>query len=99
MLSITEMDCESIVFPTAEGDDEDLDSDTDIELEGFDFGKLRKLHPELKSELSDFQNYIVDSTSEMKALKIWQLQDLSYQVAASILRLNVVSYQFHSELQ
>uniref|UniRef100_A0A8D2IVX3 UDP-glucose ceramide glucosyltransferase-like 1 n=1 Tax=Varanus komodoensis TaxID=61221 RepID=A0A8D2IVX3_VARKO len=56
------------------------------EVQGFLFGKLRyKLHPTLKEELKELRKHLIESTNEMAPLKVWQLQDLSFQTAARIL--------------
>lgn len=55
------------------------------EVQGFLFGKLRQLYPELKEQLKELRNHLVESTNEMAPLKVWELQDLSYQTAARIL--------------
>jgi len=52
----------------------------DVEIDGFDFAKLRLLHPNLSAELTDFRNHLIDSTNEIQPMKVWQLQDLSFQV-------------------
>ncbi|KAG3274342.1 UDP-glucose glycoprotein glucosyltransferase 1, transcript variant X2 [Ictidomys tridecemlineatus] len=55
------------------------------EVQGFLFGKLRDLHPDLKEQLKELRKHLVESTNEMAPLKVWQLQDLSFQAAARIL--------------
>ncbi|XP_066475545.1 UDP-glucose:glycoprotein glucosyltransferase 1 isoform X2 [Tiliqua scincoides] len=55
------------------------------EVQGFLFGKLRQLHPNLKEELKELRKYLIESTNEMAPLKVWQLQDLSFQTAARVL--------------
>uniref|UniRef100_A0A8C0JT06 UDP-glucose ceramide glucosyltransferase-like 1 n=1 Tax=Canis lupus dingo TaxID=286419 RepID=A0A8C0JT06_CANLU len=56
------------------------------EVQGFLFGKLRyDLHPDLKGQLKELRKHLVESTNEMAPLKVWQLQDLSFQTAARIL--------------
>ncbi|XP_053452768.1 UDP-glucose:glycoprotein glucosyltransferase 1 isoform X2 [Nycticebus coucang] len=55
------------------------------EVQGFLFGKLRDLHPDLKEQLKELRKHLVESTNEMAPLKVWQLQDLSFQTAARIL--------------
>ena len=34
----------------------------------------RQLHPELRSNLAEFRQHLVDSTLDMAPLKVWQLQ-------------------------
>uniref|UniRef100_A0ABI7YCR8 UDP-glucose glycoprotein glucosyltransferase 1 n=1 Tax=Felis catus TaxID=9685 RepID=A0ABI7YCR8_FELCA len=55
------------------------------EVQGFLFGKLRDLHPDLKGQLKELRKHLVESTNEMAPLKVWQLQDLSFQTASRIL--------------
>ncbi|EHB15938.1 UDP-glucose:glycoprotein glucosyltransferase 1 [Heterocephalus glaber] len=55
------------------------------EVQGFLFGRLRDLHPELTGQLKELRKHLVESTNEMAPLKVWQLQDLSFQTAARIL--------------
>ena len=54
--------------------------DDDVELEGFDFAMLRRRYPDMSSQLTEFRNHLIDSTNEMQPMKVWQLQDLSFQV-------------------
>ncbi|XP_031416124.1 UDP-glucose:glycoprotein glucosyltransferase 1 isoform X2 [Clupea harengus] len=61
------------------------EKDSIDEVQGFLFGKLRTLHPELKEELRELRKHLVESTNEMAPLKVWQMQDLSFQTAARIL--------------
>ncbi|XP_067851613.1 UDP-glucose:glycoprotein glucosyltransferase 1 isoform X2 [Heptranchias perlo] len=55
------------------------------EVQGFLFGKLKQLYPEIKEQLKELRKHLVESTNEMSPLKVWQLQDLSFQTAARIL--------------
>ncbi|XP_051873658.1 UDP-glucose:glycoprotein glucosyltransferase 1 isoform X2 [Pristis pectinata] len=55
------------------------------EVQGFLFGKLKQLYPEIKEQLKELRKHLVESTNEMAPLKVWQLQDLSFQTAARIL--------------
>ncbi|XP_076828674.1 UDP-glucose:glycoprotein glucosyltransferase 1-like isoform X2 [Brachyhypopomus gauderio] len=55
------------------------------EVQGFLFGKLKVIYPELKEELKELRKHLVESTNEMAPLKVWQMQDLSFQTAARIL--------------
>ncbi|XP_078695179.1 UDP-glucose:glycoprotein glucosyltransferase 1-like [Branchiostoma floridae x Branchiostoma belcheri] len=54
------------------------------EVEGFIFKKLRQLYPDLKEKLKTFRSYLIESTNEMAPLKVWQIQDLSFQAAQRI---------------
>ncbi|XP_029350416.1 UDP-glucose:glycoprotein glucosyltransferase 1 isoform X2 [Echeneis naucrates] len=55
------------------------------EVQGFLFGKLKMIYPELKEQLKELRKHLVESTNEMAPLKVWQMQDLSFQTAARIL--------------
>ncbi|XP_034530985.1 UDP-glucose:glycoprotein glucosyltransferase 1 [Notolabrus celidotus] len=55
------------------------------EVQGFLFGKLKTVYPELKEQLKELRKHLVESTNEMAPLKVWQMQDLSFQTAARIL--------------
>ncbi|XP_028293284.1 UDP-glucose:glycoprotein glucosyltransferase 1 isoform X2 [Gouania willdenowi] len=55
------------------------------EVQGFLFGKLKTKYPELKEQLKELRKHLVESTNEMAPLKVWQMQDLSFQTAARIL--------------
>uniref|UniRef100_A0A4X2L323 UDP-glucose ceramide glucosyltransferase-like 1 n=1 Tax=Vombatus ursinus TaxID=29139 RepID=A0A4X2L323_VOMUR len=55
------------------------------EVQGFLFGRLRELHPDMKDQLKELRKHLVESTNEMAPLKVWQLQDLSFQTAARVL--------------
>uniref|UniRef100_A0A4W3I2W9 UDP-glucose ceramide glucosyltransferase-like 1 n=1 Tax=Callorhinchus milii TaxID=7868 RepID=A0A4W3I2W9_CALMI len=59
------------------------DDDTD-EVQGFLFGKLKQLYPDIKGELRELRKHLIESTNEMAPLKVWELQDLSFQAAARI---------------
>uniref|UniRef100_A0A8C5N033 UDP-glucose ceramide glucosyltransferase-like 1 n=1 Tax=Leptobrachium leishanense TaxID=445787 RepID=A0A8C5N033_9ANUR len=62
-----------------------VENDPLDEVQGFLFGKLRHLYPELKEQLKELRKHLVESTNEMAPLKVWELQDLSYQTAARVL--------------
>ncbi|KAJ8012704.1 hypothetical protein DPEC_G00045650 [Dallia pectoralis] len=55
------------------------------EVQGFLFGKLKKSHPDLQNQLGELRKYLLESTNDMAPLKVWELQDLSFQAAASIM--------------
>uniref|UniRef100_A0A8D3DVH1 UDP-glucose ceramide glucosyltransferase-like 1 n=1 Tax=Scophthalmus maximus TaxID=52904 RepID=A0A8D3DVH1_SCOMX len=46
---------------------------------------LRKFHPELQEKLVELRKYLLDSTNVMAPLKVWEMQDLSFQAAATIM--------------
>lgn len=55
------------------------------ELEGFLFGQLKRLHPDLSPKLDKLKQALLDETRELAPLKVWQLQELSLQAAERIL--------------
>uniref|UniRef100_A0A8C9WSP1 UDP-glucose ceramide glucosyltransferase-like 1 n=1 Tax=Scleropages formosus TaxID=113540 RepID=A0A8C9WSP1_SCLFO len=63
---------------TAEEDDDD-------EVQGFLFGKLKKSYPELQDHLIDLQKHLLESSNDMAPLKVWEMQDLSFQAASRIM--------------
>uniref|UniRef100_A0A7N8X2Y1 UDP-glucose ceramide glucosyltransferase-like 1 n=1 Tax=Mastacembelus armatus TaxID=205130 RepID=A0A7N8X2Y1_9TELE len=63
---------------TSEDDDND-------EVQGFLFGSLKKSHPELQEQLVELRKHLLESTNDMAPLKVWEMQDLSFQAAARIM--------------
>ncbi|XP_073701315.1 UDP-glucose:glycoprotein glucosyltransferase 2 isoform X2 [Garra rufa] len=59
--------------------------DENDEIQGFLFGKLKKSHPELQEELGELRKHLLESTNDMTPLKVWELQDLSFQAASRIM--------------
>ncbi|XP_017781204.1 PREDICTED: UDP-glucose:glycoprotein glucosyltransferase [Nicrophorus vespilloides] len=57
----------------------------DVELEGFNFGKLKTLFPDHKKDLEKFKQYLEETSNEMAPLKVWQFQELSLQAAERIM--------------
>ncbi|XP_040913122.1 UDP-glucose:glycoprotein glucosyltransferase 2 isoform X2 [Toxotes jaculatrix] len=62
------------------------DDDND-EVQGFFFGTLKKSHPELQEQLTDLRKHLLESTNDMAPLKVWEMQDLSFQAAARIMSM------------
>ncbi|ESN93236.1 hypothetical protein HELRODRAFT_115758 [Helobdella robusta] len=54
-------------------------------IEGFNFSKLREIHPDSEKDLTEFQQFLIDGLNDMAPLKVWQLQDLSLQLAQVVL--------------
>uniref|UniRef100_A0AAY4AMJ7 UDP-glucose ceramide glucosyltransferase-like 1 n=1 Tax=Denticeps clupeoides TaxID=299321 RepID=A0AAY4AMJ7_9TELE len=69
----------------AKDDTQVEENDPVDEVQGFLFGKLKTLYPDLKEQLKELRKHLVESTNEMAPLKVWQMQDLSFQTAARIL--------------
>lgn len=61
------------------------DESVEDEVQGFIFSTLKDLHPDLKKDLAEFRQHLVDSTSDLAPFKVWQLQDLSFQAAEKIM--------------
>lgn len=59
--------------------------DGEDEVEGFLFKRLRELHPTLRDDLSQFKEHLKESNKELAPLKVWQLQDLSFQASQRII--------------
>uniref|UniRef100_A0A3P8U913 UDP-glucose ceramide glucosyltransferase-like 1 n=1 Tax=Amphiprion percula TaxID=161767 RepID=A0A3P8U913_AMPPE len=64
--------------------DDTKDDDND-EVQGFFFGTLKKSHPELQGQLVELRKHLLESTNDMAPLKVWEMQDLSFQAAARIM--------------
>ncbi|KAL1423916.1 hypothetical protein MTO96_020712 [Rhipicephalus appendiculatus] len=54
-------------------------------MEGFDFKKLKELFPDKKDQLNVLKAHLTNSGTELAALKVWELQELSLQAAQKIL--------------
>ncbi|XP_059502942.1 UDP-glucose:glycoprotein glucosyltransferase 2 [Stegostoma tigrinum] len=62
-----------------------LEDDDVDEIQGFHFQKLKQLYPDLTSQLKELRKHLIESVNDMALLKVWELQDLSFQAAARIL--------------
>lgn len=77
---------------------EDSEEEEDEEVEGFHFSKLKQLYPEKIENLEKFRQELLESSSELAPLKVWQFQELSLQAAQRILTspkeevLNVMTF-------
>ncbi|XP_015482881.1 UDP-glucose:glycoprotein glucosyltransferase 2 isoform X1 [Parus major] len=65
---------------TKEEEDEE-----ESDVQGFLFGKLKRMHPDLKSNLLEFKNHLIETANNMEPLKVWEMQDLSFQAATRIM--------------
>lgn len=59
--------------------------DEEEEIEGFNISKLKSLYPDMKENLEKFRQHLVESSSELAPLKVWQVQELSLQAAERIM--------------
>ncbi|XP_044071951.1 UDP-glucose:glycoprotein glucosyltransferase 2 isoform X4 [Siniperca chuatsi] len=64
------------------------EDDNNDEVQGFLFGPLRKSHPELREQLVELRKHLLESTNDMVPLKVWEMQDLSFQAAARIMSVH-----------
>ncbi|BES97993.1 udp-glucose glycoprotein [Nesidiocoris tenuis] len=80
------------------GGTEDSEEDEEEEVEGFNFNKLKALYPDKVQELEKLRTDLIESSSELAPLKVWQFQELSLQAAQRIMSapkdevLHVLSY-------
>ncbi|XP_056352423.1 UDP-glucose:glycoprotein glucosyltransferase 2 isoform X3 [Oenanthe melanoleuca] len=68
---------------TKEEEDEEEEEESDVQ--GFLFSKLKRMHPELKNNLIEFKKHLIETTNNMEPLKVWEMQDLSFQAATRIM--------------
>ncbi|XP_036247244.2 UDP-glucose:glycoprotein glucosyltransferase 2 [Molothrus ater] len=68
---------------TKEEEDEEEEEESDVQ--GFLFGKLKRMHPDLKNNLMEFKKHLIETTNNMEPLKVWEMQDLSFQAATRIM--------------
>ncbi|XP_073520253.1 UDP-glucose:glycoprotein glucosyltransferase 2 [Phyllobates terribilis] len=59
------------------------------DVQGFYFDKLIQMYPDLKDNLVEFRKHLIESTNEMVPLKVWELQDLSFQAASKVFSIPV----------
>ncbi|XP_019756037.2 UDP-glucose:glycoprotein glucosyltransferase [Dendroctonus ponderosae] len=69
----------------SEGSAEASQEDEELEIDGFDFAKLKQLFPDLRNNLDKFKQHLEDSSNELAALKVWEFQELSLQAAERIM--------------
>ncbi|GAB6021676.1 hypothetical protein CHUAL_004257 [Chamberlinius hualienensis] len=55
------------------------------ELEGFVFSRLKTLYPDLSSPLDKMRDQLLEESSDLAPLKVWQLKDLGMQAAQRIM--------------
>uniref|UniRef100_A0A8C3IG87 UDP-glucose ceramide glucosyltransferase-like 1 n=1 Tax=Chrysemys picta bellii TaxID=8478 RepID=A0A8C3IG87_CHRPI len=75
----------------ATNDTTEEEDDEEGEVQGFLFGKLKQMYPDLKDNLKEFRKHLIESTNNLEPLKIWELQDLSFQAASQIISTPVYS--------
>ncbi|EMP29740.1 UDP-glucose:glycoprotein glucosyltransferase 2 [Chelonia mydas] len=84
-------DSSSTVKFLATNDTTEEEDDEAGEVQGFLFGKLKQMYPDLKDNLKDFRKHLIESTNNLEPLKVWELQDLSFQAASQIISTPVYS--------
>ncbi|XP_074845374.1 UDP-glucose:glycoprotein glucosyltransferase 2 isoform X2 [Carettochelys insculpta] len=67
------------------------EDDDESEVQGFLFGKLKQMYPDLKDNLKEFRKHLIESSNNLEPLKPWELQDLSFQAASQIISTPVFS--------
>ena len=67
------------------GDNSQVVEGKDESTQGFMFGKLKQMNPQLSELLDEDTQYRGESTLELAPLKAWQMQDLSVQAAQRML--------------
>ncbi|XP_029460576.1 UDP-glucose:glycoprotein glucosyltransferase 2 isoform X2 [Rhinatrema bivittatum] len=75
------VDDAQVEAPNATSMTEDDEPD---EVQGFLFDRLKQMYPDLKDNLKEFRKHLIESTNDMVPLKVWELQDLSFQAASKI---------------
>ncbi|XP_067392935.1 UDP-glucose:glycoprotein glucosyltransferase 2 [Emydura macquarii macquarii] len=75
----------------ARNDTTEEEDDETNEVQGFLFGKLKQLYPDLKDNLKELRKHLLGSTNNLEPLKVWELQDLSFQAASQIISNPVYS--------
>ncbi|XP_074027064.1 UDP-glucose-glycoprotein glucosyltransferase [Leptinotarsa decemlineata] len=68
-----------------EKSDDNSEEEEDLELEGFEFSKLKKIFPHLLKELNEFKTHLEETSNELAPLKVWQFQELSLQASERIM--------------
>lgn len=65
--------------------DETFDSDSvEMEVEGFDFNKLKETYPHLSHSLDKMRASLLEKNEEITALKAWEFQELGLQAAERV---------------
>lgn len=65
--------------------EETFDSESDVnEVEGFDFKKLKEVHPHLSHSLDKMRASLLEKSEEITALKAWEFQELGLQAAERV---------------
>ncbi|KAF7241988.1 UDP-glucose:glycoprotein glucosyltransferase 2 [Varanus komodoensis] len=67
------------------------DVDEESEVQGFLFDTLKQNYPDLRDNLTELRKYLIESSDDTEPLKVWELQDLSFQAASRILSVPVYS--------
>lgn len=67
------------------GETTEEEGEEEEEVEGFNFNILKQLYPESKDDLDKLRQHLIESSSELAPLKVWQFQELSLQAAQRIM--------------
>nr|XP_040218313.2 UDP-glucose:glycoprotein glucosyltransferase [Anopheles coluzzii] len=68
----------------AGADGTDPIDELEVEVEGFDFGQLKKRFPHLSHSLDRFRSALLEQHEEIAPLKAWEFQELGLQAARRI---------------
>ncbi|XP_062521392.1 UDP-glucose:glycoprotein glucosyltransferase 1-like [Corticium candelabrum] len=60
-------------------------TETEDEVEGFLFKRLRELYAGHIEDLTKFKQHLIESTKEMAPLKAWQVQDIGFQATQRVM--------------
>ncbi|TGZ62091.1 hypothetical protein CRM22_007650 [Opisthorchis felineus] len=63
---------------------EALEAPEDAIVQGFNFTQLRLNHPDLDSQLKEYQKYLLSTDEELRPLKVWQFRELNLQATQAI---------------
>jgi len=83
-LAIKNTEYKAIDDSNSKGQAEEEESEDEGDFQGFNFGKLKRLHEHLKPSLQQFKTHLAEQ-EELSPLKQWEVAELSYQAAQRIL--------------
>uniref|UniRef100_A0A8D2L7X9 UDP-glucose ceramide glucosyltransferase-like 1 n=1 Tax=Varanus komodoensis TaxID=61221 RepID=A0A8D2L7X9_VARKO len=87
--AVDDFQAEGTFFSCVNTTEEDVDEES--EVQGFLFDTLKQNYPDLRDNLTELRKYLIESSDDTEPLKVWELQDLSFQAASRILSVPVYS--------